>query len=508
MRSKGNTLSNALYNPNESLHPAPTNTSEFQDRDGELEKFIRRKYVLGSFKADATGGGNGGGSPSRNRQRARTSADEGNRYTPSSSSSGLQAPNRRPSDHVPPPPLPYAKDNREIRRGITDRLSPNPELQEIVVARTKSTPLPDLPPRSRASSPSGSGAKGSMNPPRERPRPGAGLGSYTGGVGGGDAGLYGTAGTEIGMREGDWAAAGSNGKYAARSMVDDSWADLMASSNVNVPGMAGNNMGGRTASGSGNAQGQQGYGQQVPQAQNQNPFPSQQQSQLQPQLQTQTISSYPQNGSQYSNTGTNGYGQGMQNQHGMGMPSMVQNQYQTQNQNQTQTNPFHQQQQQSQQFTQQPFTPSPFGAQTPSSGMYTQASAFNGNGMPINGYSNVNGMPTSNPISNSNPFQINMSYNGIQNPGLTAPTSMLMSTQVPTSMQMPMLTPGGSPFPLAATSPYSSFSAGMGSGSGSGNGYFGQQQQQQQQMGMGMGMGMQGYNNGAGGGGGGMGWGQ
>ncbi|KAI1790079.1 hypothetical protein LXA43DRAFT_1095796 [Ganoderma leucocontextum] len=48
MKSMGNTKSNAHYNPNETRNPPPTNMID-QERDSELEKYIRSKYQYKSF---------------------------------------------------------------------------------------------------------------------------------------------------------------------------------------------------------------------------------------------------------------------------------------------------------------------------------------------------------------------------------------------------------------------------------------------------------------------------
>ena len=53
MRQTGNRASNAIWNPNEALHPPPTSLGA-DERDSEVEKFIRRKYEQGAFKADAS----------------------------------------------------------------------------------------------------------------------------------------------------------------------------------------------------------------------------------------------------------------------------------------------------------------------------------------------------------------------------------------------------------------------------------------------------------------------
>lgn len=52
MRQIGNKASNAIWNPNEALHPPPTSLGA-EERDSEVEKYIRRKYEQGAFKAGA-----------------------------------------------------------------------------------------------------------------------------------------------------------------------------------------------------------------------------------------------------------------------------------------------------------------------------------------------------------------------------------------------------------------------------------------------------------------------
>ncbi|ORY35863.1 putative GTPase activating protein for Arf-domain-containing protein [Naematelia encephala] len=52
MRQIGNTASNQIYNPDEHLHPPPSNTIH-SERDSEIEKYIRRKYEQGAFKPSA-----------------------------------------------------------------------------------------------------------------------------------------------------------------------------------------------------------------------------------------------------------------------------------------------------------------------------------------------------------------------------------------------------------------------------------------------------------------------
>ncbi|WVQ85975.1 hypothetical protein IAT38_008143 [Cryptococcus sp. DSM 104549] len=52
VRSIGNTASNAIYNPNERLHPPPPSYGH-EDRDSEIERYIRKKYEQGAFKGGA-----------------------------------------------------------------------------------------------------------------------------------------------------------------------------------------------------------------------------------------------------------------------------------------------------------------------------------------------------------------------------------------------------------------------------------------------------------------------
>jgi stromal membrane-associated protein len=51
MKEMGNIKSNAIYNPDPKRHPPPATVSD--ERDSEIQKFIRRKYELGAFKAGA-----------------------------------------------------------------------------------------------------------------------------------------------------------------------------------------------------------------------------------------------------------------------------------------------------------------------------------------------------------------------------------------------------------------------------------------------------------------------
>ncbi|KAJ9105991.1 hypothetical protein QFC19_003326 [Naganishia cerealis] len=53
MRKVGNVRGNAEWNPDEGRNPVPVSTEGWKDREGEMEKFIRRKYEQGAFRADA-----------------------------------------------------------------------------------------------------------------------------------------------------------------------------------------------------------------------------------------------------------------------------------------------------------------------------------------------------------------------------------------------------------------------------------------------------------------------
>ncbi|GMK54884.1 hypothetical protein CspeluHIS016_0114700 [Cutaneotrichosporon spelunceum] len=49
MKDMGNVKSNAIYNPDPERHPPPASVSD--ERDSEIQQFIRRKYELGAFKS-------------------------------------------------------------------------------------------------------------------------------------------------------------------------------------------------------------------------------------------------------------------------------------------------------------------------------------------------------------------------------------------------------------------------------------------------------------------------
>ncbi|KAK8850356.1 hypothetical protein IAR55_004274 [Kwoniella newhampshirensis] len=52
IRSMGNIASNQIFNPNEKLHPPPPSYGH-EERDSEIEKYIRKKYEQGAFKLTA-----------------------------------------------------------------------------------------------------------------------------------------------------------------------------------------------------------------------------------------------------------------------------------------------------------------------------------------------------------------------------------------------------------------------------------------------------------------------
>ncbi|WVQ95718.1 hypothetical protein IAU59_002817 [Kwoniella sp. CBS 9459] len=127
MKTIGNLASNATWNPNEALHPPPA-TFGAEERDSEIEKYIRRKYEQGAFKGGASARLDGRPEPSSlNRARERDG-----RLPPGATGGGLGRENMR-----------------------------NPELNDIVMPRRKEErDLPPLPP--------GSGS-GYPAPPRARP---------------------------------------------------------------------------------------------------------------------------------------------------------------------------------------------------------------------------------------------------------------------------------------------------------------------------------------------------
>ncbi|OXB39353.1 hypothetical protein J007_00830 [Cryptococcus neoformans] len=130
IRNMGNTASNAIYNPNEALHPPPPSYGH-DERDSEIEKYIRRKYEQGAFRGGAAARLNGQVEPtSLNRARER---DERMR----AGSVGLH----------------LGKENNR-----------NPELNDVIAVNIKrERDLPPLPPSASAQPLFG------KNPPRGRP---------------------------------------------------------------------------------------------------------------------------------------------------------------------------------------------------------------------------------------------------------------------------------------------------------------------------------------------------
>lgn len=70
MRNIGNNASNATWNPNESLNPPPHSITG-DERDSDMEKYIRRKYEQGAFKAGNVGAASRPAPTSLNRARER-----------------------------------------------------------------------------------------------------------------------------------------------------------------------------------------------------------------------------------------------------------------------------------------------------------------------------------------------------------------------------------------------------------------------------------------------------
>jgi hypothetical protein len=138
LRSIGNMKSNLIYNPNERKNPPPTSTDS-SERDSDLEKYIRRKYEVGAFKAGASSSKVEQGVNSRDRFRQAQSLSQSSAST--GSRLGEETGNRR-----------------------------NPELNNLVFKKTSREerdlqPLPSLS-ASRTGSSAGGGGGG-----RERPKP-------------------------------------------------------------------------------------------------------------------------------------------------------------------------------------------------------------------------------------------------------------------------------------------------------------------------------------------------
>jgi hypothetical protein len=204
MRNMGNTKANSIYNPDESRHPPPTNTSEFNDRDSELEKFIRRKYVEGRFKPSAAG-------------------------------------------HVEEVSRPRASSIRANGTGTSStgsfqRQSPNPELNDIVVPRTRATvggsteePRPPI----FATRSSGNGMGVTDSPGRSRPRPTHSATLEIPVLSHEESSAYsldhpsgsgGRPGSSSGSRPRSFLS--TAGRGATKNMVQDNWNDLMMASSA------------------------------------------------------------------------------------------------------------------------------------------------------------------------------------------------------------------------------------------------------------------------------------
>jgi stromal membrane-associated protein len=108
LRSVGNNASNAIYNPNEQKNPPPTSTDS-SERDSEMEKYIRRKYEVGAFKAGANPAKTAEGVNSRDRYRAQQSLgpEKGmeNRRNPELNNLVFKKSSREERDLPPLPPL-------------------------------------------------------------------------------------------------------------------------------------------------------------------------------------------------------------------------------------------------------------------------------------------------------------------------------------------------------------------------------------------------------------------
>lgn len=138
MRQMGNTASNAIWNPDERRNPPPTTLSGSDDRDGEMEKFIRRKYEQGAFKTGAN----------TSRMAAPTSMNRAR------AAAGLP---------VPAPGIPRSNS-------WTNPNPRNPELNDVLFSKEKD--LPRIPKQQNTGS-SGitSQHSGPTQPPRPRPVP-------------------------------------------------------------------------------------------------------------------------------------------------------------------------------------------------------------------------------------------------------------------------------------------------------------------------------------------------
>ena len=146
LRSIGNAKSNEIYNPNETKNPPPT-TSDSSERDSEMEKYIRRKYEVGAFKAGASSSKVDQGVNSRDRYKQAQTQGPGSRL------------------------------ERERERVEGNRR--NPELNNLVFK--KETPRErDLPPLPTLSATRTGSSSGAGTGARERPKPVSNTGTGTG----------------------------------------------------------------------------------------------------------------------------------------------------------------------------------------------------------------------------------------------------------------------------------------------------------------------------------------
>lgn len=148
MRNMGNKASNAIWNPNEALHPPPT-TLGADERDSELEKYIRKKYEQGAFRKDAPQRGG----PSRAAPTSLNRARELDGRLPSGTVTGLRSvvgENRRNpelNDIVTrrAPPIPVERDLPALPVGTTGA---PPRTRPVRSA--SSTPAPSIAPATTA----------------------------------------------------------------------------------------------------------------------------------------------------------------------------------------------------------------------------------------------------------------------------------------------------------------------------------------------------------------------
>lgn len=145
LKTIGNTTSNLKYNPNPTRFPPPTSSSA-DERDSEMEKYIRKKYELGAFKQGSSSGRGNGSAVLEPTSLNRYKQAQGNGH-----------------------PKPRIHDLHQGGRdlGPWDRSqenSRNPELNDLVIRteRKKSQEERELPPLPISASSTGA---------RERPRP-------------------------------------------------------------------------------------------------------------------------------------------------------------------------------------------------------------------------------------------------------------------------------------------------------------------------------------------------